>query len=82
MGLMGDRSIRSLSDRWAVALIILALLVLPAVYVTSAGPMAWLVVHVYVSESAANTIFAPVLFVLERSEWFDRAWNRYMDLWQ
>jgi hypothetical protein len=79
---MGTHRETTSASGWTVAVVLLSLLLLFVLYVLGAGPMAWLVAHGYISGDLAGLFYLPVACVIETTDWFDRYWWAYLDLWR
>lgn len=79
---MGNERKTTATTGWTVAAVLLALLLFPVLYVLSAGPVAWLVAHGYVSEELAGLVYLPVAFAIDKTDWLVSYWLAYLDLWR
>lgn len=64
-----------------LAMLAIALVTLPVLYVLSMGPIAWLYWHGYVSEELIDPYGYPVQLGLDNSEWFYDAYHAYLKHW-
>lgn len=63
------------------ALVLIGLLLLPVLYVASVGPACLLCMSGTISEESLNRIYAPLVFLVERSEMFQGLLESYIELW-
>lgn len=72
----------TLGSGWSVAAVVLiAVLSLPILYVLSSGPMFWLKDHGYVSNELVTTLYYPLARLASGFRWFSRLWTAYVQLW-
>lgn len=63
-----------------VACTMVALLLLPVLYVLSIGPAAWLIEHGHVNEAAAQWFYTPLGIAAEHSDFIAVCLFRYIEL--
>jgi len=56
-------------------------ILLASLYVTSIGPTAWLWKHDYISKSAFETVYYPVVSTGKRYAWAGKSLMWYIQLW-
>jgi hypothetical protein len=65
-----------------MALTLLALLLLPVVYMLASGPVAWLTAHGYVSEAQGTTLYYLPDELSRNNRWFNECWQVYLRFWR
>lgn len=63
-----------------VAGVLLSVMSLPALYVLSVGPAAWLVNHEYINRPATEAFYKPLAAAIERNETFFKVVVWYIEL--
>ena len=63
------------------AIVGVVLILLPVLYILSAGPAFWLWGRGSLSDDAVEMIYAPLYFASDHSEWANDAFSWYVGLW-
>jgi hypothetical protein len=65
----------------AVAVFVAALVLLPLLYVLSAGPAVWLLAHGFLSDAAFTWFYFPLSYVSDRWQSLEAFLEFYLELW-